>query len=149
MANTKIVLITPPPSNMTEPQCKAPMSDQEIEDENTEMRNWRGYKTYMSKKRYAEGVMRMAAEYEETGCVIGLNFWRALVDAKWAEDGDTASELEEKGLWPGCGLFGAGMFGKGWFTDGLHLDRKGYALLSKIVMEGVIVKWPELAPERL
>jgi hypothetical protein len=149
MQQTKIVLITPPPNNMTEPTRKASMTDEEIEDENAKMRNWRGYKTYMSKKRYAEGVMRIAAEYEETGRVIGLDFWRALVEAKWEEDGDKGDVLEAKGLWPGCGLFGAGVFGKGWLTDGLHLDRKGYGVLSKMLMEELVKKWPELAPEKL
>jgi hypothetical protein len=40
-------------------------------------------------------------------------------------------------------------FGEGYFTDGLHLDKKGYNILSKALYETMIAKWPELAPDQL
>lgn len=147
MECAKIVIITPPPINGPE----AVLGDGE---DAGEVNKWKKegprYKTYMSKKRYAEGLMGIAGEYEETGRVIGVNFWRGVVEEKLKEDGVRSwQELEESGMWPGCGLIGAKSFDKGWFTDGLHLDRKGYGMLSRMVMEGVVGKWPELAPEKM
>jgi lysophospholipase L1-like esterase len=152
LPDTKIILITPPPINGPAPKIEEGMTEEDIEEANGWKRKGPRYKTYMSKKRYAEGIMRIAEEYEKTGRVVGVDFWRGLVDAKATGDGsgeDVKKGIEELGLWPGCGLLGAGSFDKGWFTDGLHLDRKGYAVLSKMVMEAIEGKWPELAPERL
>ena len=150
MAHTKIMLITPPPSNCNE----ATVNGGETQDEIDEANRWKmegpRYKTYMSKKRYAEGMMDIAKEYEETGRVVGLDFWRGIVEEKIKEDGTGSwEELEKSGMWPGCGLIGAKSFEKGWFTDGLHLDKKGYGVLNRMVMEGVVGTWPELAPEKL
>ncbi|KAH9882092.1 hypothetical protein J1614_001264 [Plenodomus biglobosus] len=145
MSNTKIVLIGPPPINGS----SSAIDDSQTADEVAEINSWRKqgprYKTYVSKKRYAEGMMRIAAEYEETGRVVGLNFWREIVDAMYKEQGGVYDEE----LPPGSGLLGAGSFGNGWFTDGLHLDVKGYSVLSKALFELITSKWPELAPERL
>lgn len=95
--------------------------------------------------------MRIAEEYKETGRVVGLNIWQALVDAWLKEqesgDGNRVEYTEEKP--PGCGLVGAQRFGKGWFTDGLHLDVKGYRVLSGALFELMTQHWPELAPERM
>lgn len=121
-----------------------------IEEANQWKKEGPRHKTYMSKKRYAEGLMSIANEYADTGRVIGIDFWRALVEEKLKEDEEGSwEELENSGMWPGCGLIGAKSFDKGWFTDGLHLDRKGYAVLNRILVESVVGKWPELAPERL
>ncbi|KAF2129260.1 SGNH hydrolase [Dothidotthia symphoricarpi CBS 119687] len=138
LSATKIVLITPPPINR--PTTKwGEKSDY-------------AYKTYVSKRRYAEKIMQIAAEYGETGRVVGLDYWGSLIDAALEVEGrgaeDQAVKYGEEKL-PGCGLVGAKEFGEGWFTDGLHLDVKGYAVLSKGLMEVVVGKWPELAPERL
>ncbi|KAJ4368165.1 hypothetical protein N0V83_006521 [Neocucurbitaria cava] len=153
MSQTKIVLITPPPISGPSPAKKAGMTEEEVEDANFWKKEGPRYKTYMSKKRYAEGMMRIASEYEETGRVVGLDFWHALVAAglNESESGDAdgnAGEYDED-MPPGCGLIGAKQFGKGWFTDGLHLDVKGYNVLSKTLFERITSQWPELAPERL
>ncbi|KAF1965212.1 SGNH hydrolase [Bimuria novae-zelandiae CBS 107.79] len=153
LATTKIVLITPPPINLPEqlpdddedlgPAFAAAMAAEEKKDPKDD----RGYKTWVSKKRYAERIMHIAAEYKETGQVVGLDLWNALIRAGLAEQG-RAGETDED-VWPGCGLPGAKEFGKGWFTDGLHLDWKAYNVLSRVLMETVLRKWPELSPDKL
>ncbi|KAF2829144.1 SGNH hydrolase [Ophiobolus disseminans] len=150
MGDTKIVLIAPPPINGPEARLHGKETEENIRDINARNREQQRYRTYMSKKRYADGVMGIAREYEETGRVLGVDFWKGLVEQKIKEDGKGKWEdMEESGLWPGSGLIGAGQFGKEWFTDGLHLDKKGYGVLNRMLMEGVLEKWPELAPEKL
>jgi hypothetical protein len=113
---------------------------------NEMVREGQRYKTYMSKKQYAEGVMEIAAEYEGTGRVIGVDFWKGVVEVGGK---GTCAEFEESRMWPGCGLVGAKEFEDKWFTDGLHLDVRGYRVLSRMLMDGVVETWPELTPERL
>ncbi len=81
MAATKIILITPPPIGIPAPTLDHPLSPEEIADTNEWKQQKPWYKTYMSKKQYAEGIMEMAREYEGTGRVAGLNFWDALCRA--------------------------------------------------------------------
>jgi hypothetical protein len=145
LANTKIVLITPPPLNGNVSNPEPGMSEREIEEINRWRKEGSKYKTYMSKKRYAEGIMQIASEYEETGRVAGLDFWQDVVVAMIEEEGRTYDEHMPSG----CGLLGSSAFPDGWFTDGLHLNVKGYNVLSKGLMELVVGKWPELAPENL
>ncbi|KAI8942646.1 hypothetical protein NX059_000699 [Plenodomus lindquistii] len=145
MSNTKIVLIGPPPINGSSCDIGEAQSTSDVEEINRWRKEGPRYKTYMSKKRYAEGMMRIAEEYEETGRVVGLNFWQDIVDALVKEE---EGEFDEE-LPPGSGLLGARCFEKGWFTDGLHLDVKGYDVLSKALLKLITSKWPELEPERL
>jgi lysophospholipase L1-like esterase len=144
MPDTKIVLITPPPINIPCPDAED-KKENEVEDANESKRAMRGYKTYMSKKRYAERIMQIAEEYEETGRVVGLNFWGDLVRTRLQE---VEEDYDEEKL-PGSGLHGARDFGEGYFTDGLHLDKKGYNVLSKGLYDVMLGKWPELSPESL
>jgi isoamyl acetate esterase len=146
MPQTKIVIITPPPINGPEPKSMGDASKEEVDAANQWKMEEPRYKTYMSKKRYAEGLMEIADEYKETGRVIGLNFWRGVVEESGLGSWD---ELQASGLWPGSGLIGAKSFEKGWFTDGLHLNVKGYGVLNRMLMEGITGTWPELAPEKL
>jgi lysophospholipase L1-like esterase len=145
MENTKIVLITPPPIDGSVVETGEGRSAREIEEINQSRKEGPRYKTYMSKKRYADGIMQIAKEYEETGRVVGLNFWQDIVDAVIEEEGWRYDEHVP----PGCGLLGAKSFPTGWFTDGLHLDVKGYGVLNKALYELVPAKWPELAAESL
>ena len=145
MEDTKIVLITPPPINTTLVEKTDGSTAEEIEEMNAYRKEAPRFKTYMSKKRYAEGIMQIADEYAETQRVVGLNFWKHVIDAMLQEEGDEYDEHVP----PGCGLLGSKNFPSGWFTDGLHLDVKGYGVLSKALFELVTSKWPELAPERL
>lgn len=126
LANTKIVLITPPPINVSDP---LPQDDESLGPAFAraaglpkDPKNDRGYKTWASKKRYAERILEIAKEYEETSRVVGLDYWHALEEAGLEEQGRKGEKDEDK--WPGCGLPGAKEFGPGWFTDGLHLDTK-------------------------
>ncbi|KAF1924296.1 SGNH hydrolase [Didymella exigua CBS 183.55] len=144
MTDTKIVLITPPPINIPAPDAKGKEGD-EIRTANEVERKKKGYRTYMSKKRYAERVMQIAREYEETTRVIGVNFWDDLIRTRLQEF-DEGYDDEKL---PGSGLYGARDFGEGYFTDGLHLDKKGYTVLSKGLYEAVLARWPGLAPDRL
>lgn len=144
MPDTKIVLITPPPINIQSAN-DGDRGNKTVEDFNEAKKKWPGYRTYMSKKRYAERIMQIASEYEETGRVTGLNCWGSLTEARLQDVGE---EYDEDRL-PGCGLYGVTDFGKGYFTDGLHLDKKGYKLLSKTLYEKMMAKWPQLAPELL
>lgn len=146
MSQTKIVIITPPPINGPEAKLNGTETQDDIEDTNKWKKEGPRYKTYMSKKRYAEGLMEIAKEYEETGRVVGLDYWRAMVEASGL---GTWEEFEETGLWPGSNLLGAKSFENGWFTDGLHLNVKGYKVLNELLMEKVVGKWPELAAEKL
>ncbi|KAL1656000.1 hypothetical protein SLS61_001564 [Didymella pomorum] len=144
MADTKVVLITPPPINIPSPDAKD-KDENEMRKTNQAKREMRGYKTYMSKKRYAKRIMQIAQEYEETGRVIGLDFWGDLVRARLQDFGE---EYKADKL-PGSGLYGARDFGEGYFTDGLHLDKKGYNVLSRSLYSAVLSKWPELSPDQL
>lgn len=101
--------------------------DEELE------RAGRAFRTYVSKRRFAEEVVRIAGEFageggEGEGRVAVVDFWKACVDAALGEQGrgdevvgDGVGEKYEDGRLPGCGLRGAKAFGEGWFTDGLHL----------------------------
>jgi hypothetical protein len=127
------------------PEPKAWTSDY-VMPTNAVVREGQRYKTYMSKKRYAEGIMGIAAEYKGTKRVIGVDFWKGVVEGGGK---GTCAEFEESGMWPGCGLVGAKEFDDEWFTDGLHLDMRGYRVLSRMLMNGVLETWPDLAPNRL
>lgn len=144
MSDARIVIITPPPINILSPITEG-IRDDEFEKLNEEEREHSGYRTYMSKKRYADRIMELAARYEETGRVMGLDFWGSIVRARLREIG---VNYDEQNL-PGSGLYGVEDFGKGYFTDGLHLDKKGYNVLSNALYDEMLSKWPELAPERL
>lgn len=89
--------------------------------------------------------MQIAKEYEQTERVIALDFWGDLVKNKLRQ---CEEDYDEERL-PGSGLYGARDFGEGYFTDGLHLDKKGYNVLSRGLYEAVVAKWPELSPDRL
>lgn len=145
MQETKIVLITPPPIAIGPPRLPKVLTHEEAEGARGTAMKGIAYRTYISKKRYADGVMRIASDYAETGRVVGINFWRGLVDAILVEAGQPYDET----MPPGSGLLGTLEIGHGWFTDGLHLDRKGYNVLSKQLFETVTRKWPELAPENM
>jgi len=142
LSQSKIVLITPPPIAIALAEPTESLSEKEMETENENMRKGQGFKTYMSKKRYADGIMQIASEYEETGRVVGLNFWQKLIDAVLAEEGQSYNE----DMPPGCGLLGAIEFGKGWFTDGLHLS---YDVLSQALFKLITETWPGLASMNL
>jgi hypothetical protein len=147
LANTKIVLITPPPINGLEAKVNENWTEEEVHGFNEQLKEGQRYRTYMSKKRYAEGLMRIAEEYIETGRIVGIDFWRGVVEASGL--GGEWDDLEKSGLWPGSLLLGAKSFKEGWFTDGLHLDVKGYGVLNKMLMQAVVETWPELTPAKI
>ena len=126
MTDTKIVLITPPPINIPEPLRNSidigPAEEAEVDLESE--KSTRGYRTYMSKKKYADKVMDIAKSYEDvTDQVIGLNYWKALIDTALEQEGRlTDEDAYDENRLPGCGLPVAKEFKQGYFTDGLHLD---------------------------
>ncbi|KAF7671767.1 hypothetical protein GT037_010289 [Alternaria burnsii] len=131
MENTKVLLITHPPINGSVVETGENKSAREIEDINQWRKEGPRYKTYMSKRRYADGIMQIAKEYEKTGRVVGLNFWQDIVHAVVTEEGWQYDEQVP----PGCGLLGAQPFPTGWITDGLHLDIRGYRVLNNALLE--------------
>ncbi|KAF2019944.1 SGNH hydrolase [Aaosphaeria arxii CBS 175.79] len=140
MPDTKIVLITPPPINIPNPP-----QTQDMEWYKETMK----WKTYMSKKTYAEKIMEIAKEYgDETGRVAAVNLWKLLCDSALKDQGilgDEDAYHEDKS--PGSGLKTAKAFEKGYFTDGLHFDGRAYDLLSNGLLDLISEKWPELAPD--
>ncbi|KAF2645252.1 hypothetical protein P280DRAFT_416781, partial [Massarina eburnea CBS 473.64] len=126
---TKILLITPPPINIPSPET----SPQPADFPNP--KDSRGYRTYRSKKRYADKVLELANAYTEVsgGRVVGLDFWSAVVDAGLEDQGrggevpgSGSGEKYDEDRLPGCGLDTAKEFADGYFTDGLHLGVRGY-----------------------
>jgi lysophospholipase L1-like esterase len=152
LADTKIVLITPPPINIPDEDDDLDIGPAGAEVDKVDPKTQRGYRTYMSKKRYADKIMEIAKSYEQTGQVIGLNFWRSLIDAALKDQG-RADESEEdryhEDRLPGCGLKGAREFKAGYFTDGLHFGPLAYDVLSKALLDVAIETWPELASDRI
>ncbi|KAF2273545.1 SGNH hydrolase [Westerdykella ornata] len=131
---TKVVLMGPPPISIPRRQGSR-----------------RAYATYLSKKRYAEAVVEVARSYAETGRVVGVDVWRAMVGEVLGEEEGGVDACNEERL-PGCGLEGAREFEagvEGYFVDGLHLGTKGYEVVSREWLKVVLETWPELAPEKL
>ena len=120
--STKVILITPPPINISTPRVEldeGPMMAKWMRDHATNI----GFQTYMSKRIYAQKVMEIANSYEKkTDRVAGCDFWTQIIDwgkAKYgsSEESDDASNMKL----PGSGVIGAKEFGKDVFVDGLHL----------------------------
>jgi lysophospholipase L1-like esterase len=150
MEATKIVFITPPPINISDPLPdelhQGPGFSSYQEDEKYS----RSYMTYMNKKLYADKVMEIAKSYESTGRVAGLNYWKAMIDAALRDQSRIGDEYAyDENRLPGSGLSRAKEFKAGYFTDGLHLNIAGYEILSKELTELVVGKWPELAPDQI
>jgi isoamyl acetate esterase len=125
LSETKIILITPPPVAIKTPPM--PDSEEMAQDIKEIKKESVAYRTYLSKKLYAEEIMKIAAEYAEvTDRVAGLHLWKALVDAALREDGrdPEAKDAYDAERLPGCGLPGSTAFSEGYFRDGLHFDRK-------------------------
>ncbi|KAF2712832.1 SGNH hydrolase [Pleomassaria siparia CBS 279.74] len=159
MPDTKIILITPPPINIPSPAEEEEANDSmelgpaaaaAMAAARADTKEKPRYKTYMSKRKYADRIMEIAKSYEDTGRVVGLNYWKALVDAGLNDQNRLGNEdaYDEDRL-PGCGLKGAKQFKNGYFTDGLHLAPLGYDVLSKELLDLMLSRWPELAPERI
>ncbi len=123
LESTKIILITPPPINSPSPTTTL------IATDNASVKGRVQFRTYMSKKMYAERVMKIADSYGEvTDRVAGIDFWKSLVfdclqlEGRIEENASRDVELDEDTL-PGSGLLTANEFPRGTFTDGLHLGR--------------------------
>jgi hypothetical protein len=127
---TKIILITPPPIDIISDYDEGEDEDdyhpfKSLAEKLSAEKEYRGYKTYVSKKRYAEKVMEIAKSYEkETNLVTGLDLFTAFLEygEKHGKGGlgKDAHPDEAKDLLPGCGLTGAKYFGREVFVDGLH-----------------------------
>ncbi|ORY16741.1 SGNH hydrolase-type esterase domain-containing protein [Clohesyomyces aquaticus] len=146
LQDTKIVIITPPPINIPDPD---PGNGRHA-SARTPSKEGIAYRTYMSKKRYGEKMMEIVESYESSSRVAGLNLWKHLIDAALSDQGRLGKEdaYHEDRL-PGCGLETARAFKSGYFTDGLHMDGLGYDVLSLKLYDLVIKRWPELDPEKI
>ncbi|KAL2352642.1 hypothetical protein BJ546DRAFT_1098102 [Cryomyces antarcticus] len=154
---TKVILITPPPINLSAPRQDdidiGPVRRRAREEGEGE-REGMGFRTYVSKRDYAEKVMEIARSYEEiSDRVVGLDFWRALVDQELVRQGKALGRDEQGGsvcdedALPGCGLRAALEFARGTFVDALHLGPLGYDVLTKELLALLISRWPELSNE--
>lgn len=123
MRDTKIVFITPPPINIPDPAPDDMDLGPGFSSNQDDEKDTRSYRTYMNKKRYAEKVMEIAKSYESSGRVVGLNYWKAMIDAALRDQNRAGDEdaYDENKL-PGSGLSKAKEFKSGYFTDGLHLN---------------------------
>ena len=157
-SGTKILLITPPPINVPAP--KAETCESEIpavkealkRDRQNGIKNDRGYRTWCSKKEYAQRIREIGAEYQEKTELVGiLDFWTKITEFGRGEaenqgwrrpEGVDAQKVEI-----GCGLLGAPEFDRDTFVDGLHMGWKAYAVLSREVVNIITEKWPELKRE--
>lgn len=126
---TRVVLITPPPVNVSAPaksEVEIPSVSGVLE---SVARSGKGHQSWLAKRTYAEGVVKIAREFEaKTDLVTVLDFWKAITKVGCLEEGDepaTAAKrfrkLDIEDKLPGCGLPGAKKFEAGFFTDGLHL----------------------------
>ncbi|PVH96020.1 SGNH hydrolase [Periconia macrospinosa] len=156
LSHTKIVLITPPPINVPDPEDEpydededlgmGPLMQAALARARPEPKEERAYRTYMSKKRYADAIMRISKAFDAER-VVGLDYWKALVDAGLKDQGRSGGDEDayDEDKLPGCGLHTAKQFREGYFTDGLHLGVLGYQVLNESLMDVVLGKWPELA----
>ncbi|PGH36990.1 hypothetical protein GX50_00226 [[Emmonsia] crescens] len=147
--STKVILITPPPVD-------APSSGMAPADDLPEVAEvmqsiaklGRGYKTWASKRVFAEKIVEIGREFEgKTDRVAVLDFWTAVTKAACKERGVSEEgfhELDIKDMLPGSGLPGAGEFGSEFFIDGLHFGSKGYEILTRELFGLFLAKWPEL-----
>jgi hypothetical protein len=173
---TRVLLITPPPINVEAPaqsEVEIPSVTEILE---SVARKGKGHQTWLSKRTYAERVVKIASEFEDkTDFVTVLDFWKALTKAGCLEEGDEPAmaakryqDLDIADRLPGCGLPGAKEFGPEFFTDGLHLGPvvcyssnlseraraneeviQGYEVLSQELLGLIKTKWPELTREAL
>ncbi|KAF2423590.1 SGNH hydrolase [Tothia fuscella] len=135
---TKILLITPPPINISAAHAQKKATYLNREDEDFEQK-WEAdcrdnyaWKTWASKKKYADEVVKISHDYAEAGMgdrVAVFDLWRVMINHELREAAlPTLKEgrvnLEENGRWPGCGLPHAKGFAKGVFSDGLHFGEK-------------------------
>ncbi|KLJ10277.1 hypothetical protein EMPG_14337 [Blastomyces silverae] len=147
--STKVILIAPPPVDV-------PSSGMEPADDLPEVADVmqsiaklsRGYKTWASKRLFAEKIVAIGKEFEgKTDRVAVLDFWTAITKAKCKEQGvmeEGFHELDIEEKLPGSGLPGATEFGKEFFVDGLHFGSKGYEILTRELFGLFLAKWPEL-----
>ena len=122
---TKIILITPPPIDVTPPRDP----NEPIKEARTRV----GYMTWVNKMKYADAVLKLEEEFvqarleDRVGCV---DVWRAVVNFGMKREGKEPIEphvqlnedlVVEKKL-TGCGLPGTKKFPDKTFVDGLHFD---------------------------
>ncbi|KAL9114439.1 MAG: hypothetical protein Q9227_001520 [Pyrenula ochraceoflavens] len=145
---TKILLMTPPPIDVTSPTPGPWEDEKEVEEE---AREGRGHQTWLEKRKFAEGIAALAMEYMETEeeRVWLLDAWKEITTARIGKGKEGFAELNKKGKLPGCGLPWAMQFGREWFRDGLHFGKKGYEVLGDCVFETLFETWPELRRENL
>jgi isoamyl acetate esterase len=120
--DTKIVLLATPPINQRSPSADGFIYGDSSPKERV------GFRTYMSKKRYAAKVMEIARSYQEkTDRVAGLDVWKLMVNDALQREGRaipaTESDEYDEDTLPGSSLPNAKMFPQGFFIDGLHLGK--------------------------
>ncbi|KAL2374598.1 hypothetical protein RJZ57_000926 [Blastomyces gilchristii] len=151
--STKVILITPPPVDVPSPGMEPADDLPEVAEVMQSIAKLgRGYKTWASKRLFAEKIVEIGKEFEgKTDRVAVLDFWTAVTKAKCKEQGvmeEGFHELDIQEKLPGSGLPGATEFGKEFFVDGLHFGSKGYEILTRELFELFLAKWPELERQK-
>lgn len=147
----KVLLVTPPPINIgavadadgegqdDDELNLGPTMARAMELEREAAKEGIAYRTWMSKRTYAERVMSIANSYPADQ-VAGLDLWTVFIQAACDQHGKGWIE----GKLPGCGLPGARAFPSGYFTDGLHLGTNGYEIVTEAVSKSIERRWPGL-----
>ncbi|KAI9732107.1 MAG: hypothetical protein M1834_004203 [Cirrosporium novae-zelandiae] len=157
---TKVILISPPPINLSTPSKNNFHIPNLYEARLGSPKAAISYRTYLSKRGYAEKVMEIAKSYEaKTNLVAGIDLWIRMIEYGQVQEkqeheaNPETNALVETGrdedALPGSGLAGAYKFSSDVFLDGLHLGPLGYDVLSTEILGLITTKWPEIAPETL
>lgn len=125
MHSTKIILITPPPINVesvTRGLLPPLPGFAWLHDEAMETR---AHKTWLARRLYAETVVEVAQEYEDTMQVGVIDLWRGITQLACGDGlpGDF-DYLDRKHTLPGCGLPGAAELGEDILQGDMFLGEK-------------------------
>ncbi|WEW60950.1 hypothetical protein PRK78_006438 [Emydomyces testavorans] len=153
---TKVVLISPPPIDVTPPkELSTGMLDipSVAESLRSVVAMGRGHRTWESKRKFAKKIVEIGHEFEaKTEQVALLDFWTIITKFACQElcpggSADMFHELDLEDKLPGSGMPGSKEFGRKFFTDGLHLGQTAYEVLGEELLTLVLTRWPDLTKE--
>ncbi|KAL2006180.1 hypothetical protein VTN00DRAFT_9834 [Thermoascus crustaceus] len=154
MKDTRIVLITPPPTNVKQPQEPPIPFPGSTEIQRNMVLRTRAHRTWLSKRKYAEKVVEIGEEFEDkTLRVAVIDLWYSVTRWACSEEINGVStgfdELDEIDTLPGCGLPKAKVFREEIFSDSIHLGKKAHEILASELLDLIRGRWPEISPESL
>lgn len=133
-SKAKVILITPPPVAVPSSMDEIPMSEPVMLRVSSELENGLGHQTWKSKRKFAEKIVEIARDFEETRVAV-LDFWKIITTYKCGNNREEFEQLDSMNRLPGSGMPGATEFGDDIFCDGLHLGSKvGSSLYSLVTV---------------